>query len=101
VEYVQEVVEVVPEPVYIYSPSVVVSHHRSHNSFHKPRRFRHQPAGLPEGSSHPSFSTPPLPLSQPPPFPSAAPQPRVSTSPLPLHKPPPFPFASPQPRARR
>lgn len=100
VEYVQEVIEVVPEPVYIYSPSVVVT---SHRHSHRPRRFRHQPTAPPDASAalpfsssrsvnersgRPLFSTSPLPLTQPLPFPFASPHSN-------------FPFASPHPGARR
>ncbi len=92
VEYKQEVIEVIPQPAYVYSPVVVVtSHHHPHRRLSKPRRFRRQPpeatgpVSSPFSSSRftnkrsrrPFFSTPPLPLRRPSPFPFASPYPGV------------------------
>jgi hypothetical protein len=117
VEYVQEIIEVVPQPVYSYSPWVAgTSHHRPYQRFSRPRRFRHQPLEpsdafvaspfsssrfINKRSGRRVFSTPAFPLRQPPPFPLASPHPGMSTSPLPLRQPSPFPLASPHPGVRR
>ena len=121
VEYRQEVIEVVPQPVYIPFPLVVVnSHHRSSRL----KRFRHHRSGVSDRRLGPKLSKALVgerskrslrskQPSRPPDAFAASPfsssrfinkrssRPLFSTPPLRLHQSSPLPFASPHPGIRR